>query len=207
VIVGAGGVGRETLDIVEALNRVEMRWEFLGFLDDTKSEDPLVTRRGARILGTSALLAELDCAYVIAIADPRARERIDRIATRAGRTAATLIHPASTHGSDGSIGPGFIAMAGSSITTHVTIGRHVQLNPTVAVGHDAVLGDYTTLYPGARVSGDVTLGKGVTLGTGACVIQGLTIGAGTFVGAGAVVTRSLPRDIVAVGVPARELRR
>ena len=207
VIVGAGGFARETLDVVEASNAVDQRWEFLGFLDDYESDDPLIARRGAQILGTPGLLAELDCEYVIAIADPAARERIDGIASRAGCRAATLVHPAATLGSMNAIGPGFIALAGSSVTTNVTIGRHVQLNPTAAVGHDAILGDYTTLYPGARVSGNVRLEDAVTLGTGACVIQGLTIGRGTFVGAGAVVIRNLDAGLVVVGIPARPLPR
>jgi sugar O-acyltransferase (sialic acid O-acetyltransferase NeuD family) len=207
IIIGAGGFARETLDVVEALNAVERRWDFLGFLDDNKSEDPLITRRGARILGTSDLLPELDCEYVIAIADPAARERIDEVATRLGGRPATLIHPAAILGSMNVIGPGLIAMAGASVTTNVTIGRHAHVNPTAAIGHDAVLGAYVTLYPGARISGNVTLGDAVTVGTGACVIQGLTVGRGTFVGAGAVVTGDLQAGLVVVGIPARPLVR
>ena len=53
----------------------------------------------------------------------------------------------------------------------------------------------------------VTIGDNVWLGAGAIVCPGVTIGAGTVVGAGAVVTRDLPSDIVAVGAPARVLRR
>ena len=34
VIVGAGGHGRETLDIVEAINADALTWNFLGFVDD-----------------------------------------------------------------------------------------------------------------------------------------------------------------------------
>ena len=38
VIIGAGGFARETLDVVEAMNTVNRQWEFLGFLDDNKTD-------------------------------------------------------------------------------------------------------------------------------------------------------------------------
>ena len=34
VVVGAGGFGRDTLDVVEAVNAVTTRFEILGVLDD-----------------------------------------------------------------------------------------------------------------------------------------------------------------------------
>ncbi len=207
VIVGSGGFAREVLDVVEAINAVEERWRFLGFLDDHKSEDALVTSRGAAILGPSQLLTELDCEYVIAIADPAARERIDALATGAGREAATLVHPGATVGSVNSISPGLVATAGSCVTTNVQIGRHVHLNLGSTVGHDVVLGPYVTINPGAHISGNVTLEDGVTIGTGASVIQGLKVGRRSFVGAGAVVTKDVGPGLVVIGIPARPLAR
>lgn len=53
---------------------------------------------------------------------------------------------------------------------------------------------------------DVEIGKGSWLGHNACII-GVTIGQGCVVGANAVVTRNLPDFCVAVGAPARIIRR
>lgn len=47
----------------------------------------------------------------------------------------------------------------------------------------------------------------VWLGGGVIVLAGVSIGDNTVVGAGAVVTRDLPADVVAVGNPARVVRR
>lgn len=55
--------------------------------------------------------------------------------------------------------------------------------------------------------GDIVLEDNVWLGLHVQVLDGVTIGAGTVVGAGAVVTKSLPPNAVAVGVPARVIRR
>ena len=56
-------------------------------------------------------------------------------------------------------------------------------------------------------SGDIVLEDNVWLGLNVQVLDGVTIGEGTVVGAGAVVTKSLPPNSVAVGVPARVIRR
>ena len=44
------------------------------------------------------------------------------------------------------------------------------------------------------------------MGTGASVIQNTSIGGNSIVGAGAAVVTDIPRDVVAVGVPARVLK-
>jgi maltose O-acetyltransferase len=53
----------------------------------------------------------------------------------------------------------------------------------------------------------ITLGDNVWLGGGVVVLPGVTIGADTVVGAGAVVSRDLPSGVLAVGTPARVVRR
>ena len=53
----------------------------------------------------------------------------------------------------------------------------------------------------------VRVGDDVWLSVGTVVTRGVVIGAGTVVGANSVVTRDLPADSVAVGAPARVVRR
>jgi acetyltransferase-like isoleucine patch superfamily enzyme len=53
----------------------------------------------------------------------------------------------------------------------------------------------------------VRVGGDVWLSVGTVVTRGVVIGAGTVVGANSVVTRDLPAYSVAVGAPARVIRR
>ena len=53
----------------------------------------------------------------------------------------------------------------------------------------------------------IVIGENVWLGGGAIVLPGISIGSNSVVGAGAVVTRDLPENVVAVGNPARILRK
>lgn len=204
VIVGAGGHGRETLDIAEACNAVTPTYEVLGFCAD--AFDPaLVERRGVPVLGAVDALRSVDATYVIGIGTSETRRDLDAVITSYGREATVLAHPLSSQGSDLRIAPGVLLAAGARVTTNVTLGRHTHLNVDAVVSHDCVVGDYVTLSPGVLVNGTVTLGDGVFLGTGAVVLPGRTIGAWARIGAGAVVTRDVPPGRTAVGVPARLL--
>ncbi len=53
----------------------------------------------------------------------------------------------------------------------------------------------------------VTIEDGCDIGTGALILPGVTIGEGSIVGAGAVVTKSIPSFSVAVGIPAKVIRK
>jgi acetyltransferase-like isoleucine patch superfamily enzyme len=86
------------------------------------------------------------------------------------------------------------------------IGRHVVLNTNCSVDHDCQIGDFASVSPGAALGGNVKLGYCSFVGIGAAVNQGISISDHTVVGAGAVVIRDLCDRMVAVGVPAREIR-
>ncbi|QFZ24465.1 sugar O-acetyltransferase [Saccharothrix syringae] len=89
----------------------------------------------------------------------------------------------------------------------------------VAIGADVLMGPnvqlITSTHPvdpaGRRAKwvrgAPVVVGENVWLGGGVIVLPGVSIGADTVVGAGAVVTRDLPAGVVAVGNPARVIRR
>jgi sugar O-acyltransferase (sialic acid O-acetyltransferase NeuD family) len=201
VIIGAGGFGREVLDIVEGLGGGA--YKFLGFLDDGTPDERLLVARSVRHLGPLSSLADIDADYVVAVANPDARRRIDAFADGLGRRAPVLVHPSAYVGSLVTLGPGTVVCAHASLTTNISVGRHGHININVTIGHDVVLDDYVTVLPGSNVSGNVRLDAGVTLGTNSSVIQGCRVGAGATVGAGAAVVRDIEPGVTAVGVPAR----
>lgn len=88
-----------------------------------------------------------------------------------------------------------------TIGDDVQIGPHVQLlTPTHPVEAEPRRQKWEAALP-------ITIGDNVWLGGGVVVCPGVSIGDNTVVGAGAVVVRDLPADVVAVGSPARVVRR
>lgn len=203
MIVGAGGHGREVLDVVESLAARDDSIHFVGFVADSVPDPTLVERRGADVVGGIDVLQTMDVAYTLGIGDGDARRRLDERISGWGRPAVTLVHPAATIGADVDLSPGVQLAAGARITTNVRLGRHVHLNVNAVVSHDCRVGDYSTLSPGVHLNGGVEVGTGVFLGTGAIVTPGVRIGDGAKIGAGAVVLHDVPPAATATGVPAR----
>ena len=209
VVVGAGGFGREVIDVVDAINGAAPapEWELCGVADDMPSRANLerLSRRGAAYLGTvEELLSRAEPAhYVIGIGSPDVRRSIAERFDQAGWSAATLIHPSATWGFDVRVGEGSVICAGVRLTTNIGLGRHVHLNPNVTVGHDTELGDFVSMNPARSVSGDCTIEDDVLIGVGAVVLNQLRVCAGAVVGGNACVVKDVLPGATVKGVPAR----
>lgn len=207
VVIGAGGHGREVLDVIEQINEQRATYEIVGVLDDGAPDLGLLAAYGVPFLGAVHTISSLPplTQYVIGIGSPAARHAIDTRVTAVGRKAATLRHPQTSVGRAVDIAPGCILFPGVHVTNHVTLGRHVHLSRNSTVAHDCRVGGYTFVAPGAVASGSVTLGEGVYIGTGAVLNPGVSIGANATVGSGAAVIHDVAPDTTVVGVPARAL--
>ncbi len=138
-------------------------------------------------------------------------------------------------GRDTLIGPGVALSAGMvpgqecitspvvSIGDRCLIGRNsgivghlsVTIGDDVWTGHHVYITDQnhgyedlgTTISRQSQPERAVSIGSGSWLGHGSVVLPGVTIGRHVVVGANSVVTRDLPDRCVAVGSPARVVRR
>jgi sugar O-acyltransferase (sialic acid O-acetyltransferase NeuD family) len=208
VVIGAGGFGREVLDVIEAVNAtaIEPTFEVLGVLDDGAPDETLLSPYRVRHLGPVSILADLapEVGYVIGVGAPDARETLDRVGLDLKRHSPVLVHPSAAIGRHAvELGPGTIVCAHVSITNHIRLGRHVHVNLNSTIGHDAVLDDYVTLSPLVAISGNVHAQSKAFFGTGAKVNPGLTIGSGAVVGTGAAVIKNVEAGQTVVGVPAK----
>jgi sugar O-acyltransferase (sialic acid O-acetyltransferase NeuD family) len=209
LLVGAGGLARETLELVHAINRVKPTWRVAGLLDD----DPGLHGRlihGVPVIGPCKAVHDHPEASVIAcVASPDEPMRRLDLVSRLGLAPeryATLLHPTAVIPESATVGPGSIVHAGCVFTADVLLGAHVVVMPAVVLTHDDVVGDGVTFGAGARVAGGVMIERGAYVGSGALLRERVVVGSGAVVGMGAVVTRTVPAREVWMGVPARRRR-
>ena len=201
-LVGAGGHGREILDVVDAINAVSPSWHFAGFVADEPADAEVLARRDASVVLSTSELAGRRDRFVLAIGDGATRLRLDTDLA-GGDRSPSLVHP-DAHVADGvSLGAGVLVPAGCEIGAGAVIGRHTTLNVNVTIGAGARLGAFATVSPGCIVGDGVHLDEGVFLGTGARIAEAIRIGEWARVGAGASVDASVPARATVVGRPAR----
>lgn len=202
LIVGAGGLGKELVDLIRAIGE----YEIAGFLDDDPEKQNTMVNQ-VPVLGTAMQLAQYKGVknLAIAIAKPELKRKIVQAAENAGFSFPNLIHPTVSLGSHVSLGKGNILCANTVISTEVTLHDFVTVNPQCGIGHESTLHSFSTLYWGVHIGGNVTMGEGCELGTHACVIQGLSIADDIVLGAGAVAVKNISEQGTYVGVPARKM--
>jgi len=206
VIIGASDFGREVAALVSNINEVHKEWNFLGFVDDGLEG---TTMEGFNILGNveSVYLMNPKPYVVIAIANTRIKKRIAEGLEINQIPLATLIHPSVIISDHLKIGGGSIICAGTIFAINTVVGKHCILNLGCRIGHDTIIDDYCSCMPGTNLAGKVKLGKGCYCGLNVCVINGLKIGEWTTLGAGAAVVRDIGEYSLAVGVPAKVIKK
>lgn len=203
LIIGAGGLGKEVVDLVKAMGG----YEIVGFLDDN-IEIKGTSINHVPVLDTTGYLDQYQGVdnVAIAIANPKIKKKIYERIMRIGFKYPNLVHPTAMMGSNVKLGVGNIIGANSILSTEVTLQDFVTVNPQCGIGHESELRSFTTLYWNVNISGNVTVQEGCELGSKSCVLQGLNITRHAIIGAGAVVVKDIHESGTYIGVPAGKIK-
>ena len=187
-IYGASGHGKVVCDVAKSAGYKE-----IVFLDD-KNE-----------LKFSPDLPKFP--VIIAIGNNKIRANLQKKVSEAGFEIATLIHETAVISPTAKIGRGVVIMPNVVVNADAIIGDGAILNSACIIEHDCVIGEFSHISPNSALAGGVEVGEFSHIGLGSSVIQKIKIGKNCVIGAGSVVIKDIEDFSLAVGVPAKVIKK
>ncbi|MGI6649741.1 MAG: acetyltransferase [Bacillota bacterium] len=203
IIVGAGALGRELLQWIKDINRIQAKWVIKGFINDNPNALDGLACDYSIIGSIQAWQPKETEVFACAIANPSAKEKVVNLLKSKGASFETIIHPTAVIGDHNAIGEGVVVYPYACITVNTKIGDFVTLLRS-GIGHDVVVGDFSTISSFCDITGRVQVGRSVFFGSGVTVVPGRKIGDNAYIGAGSVVVTHVKANTKVMGYPAKK---
>jgi sugar O-acyltransferase (sialic acid O-acetyltransferase NeuD family) len=203
----AGGFGKEVKDIASRLIVAGADWESVFFVDDTFREPE---RYGSPVtsfdrLRSSGALSSGE--FVIANGEPRVRESLYSRLEAVGARFASVVDLSSLISPTAKLARGVIVAPFCSISSSALLSENSSVNTMTIIGHDVTIGRHAVVSSMVNLGGGCVVGDSSYVGMGALVKEGLQIGTNTIIGMGSVVYDNIPDGVIALGNPARVVRK
>lgn len=204
-IYGTGGLGREVLEIVNKINKT---LDDIIFIDDINFGRNLDSIKVLSFEEAIRKYKNFELKFVIAVGEPELRRILFDKVVYAGYSFETLIHPTVDVPSGITLGRGVVICKQSVFNCKdIIIGDNVYVQPHVVIGHDIKIGSHSIIAPLVCIGGATTIGECVYVGMLSAIRENLNIGDHSIIGMGSMVFRDIPEKVIAIGNPARVMRR
>ncbi|MDO8748393.1 MAG: NeuD/PglB/VioB family sugar acetyltransferase [Candidatus Omnitrophota bacterium] len=205
-----GGNARESLNSIFAINNINKEWNVIGFIDSNRSIWGK-TCCAVEVKGDKEILRKFAGVYVLAVPGNPGNylQRSEIIASLGIKKSqfATIIDPHVVLSPDSKIGYNTLLMPNVVIGCGVKIGNHCIVLSNTVIAHDSTVGDYCCIGSNVSISGNVVVGAKCYIGSGVSIRNNVRIGGGSLIGIGSNVVSDIEENIVAVGNPAKALRK
>jgi sugar O-acyltransferase (sialic acid O-acetyltransferase NeuD family) len=208
VLFGGGVHARYCIDIIEE----ESKYNIVGITDPYAEIGADIC--GYRVIGRQENLLQLINTYsidggIITIGDNWMRKRVFDIicSLKADFVFVNAIHPSVVIAKNAELGVGIVVMAGAIINPGAKIGNFCFIATGAQVEHDCIMGDFSSISAGSVTGGKVEIGKFSAITLGVTVMDRIKIGENSVIGSGSMVSKDVPSNVLAVGSPARIIRK
>jgi len=205
-IYGAGGLGREVLELARIINEKVKVWDEIIFIIDGEPENDV---NGVKVYSYNDAIEQFKEKLEVSmgIGEPVIREKLFAKIKKDGIEAATLIHPDVYIPETTEIGNGVIIQIGNFISCNVKIEDYVHIQPHSNIGHNDVLKKGCMVSGFCNLAGGVAIGELTYLGISSCYKEGVSVGNNTIIGMGSAVYKDIPDEVIAMGNPARPMKK
>lgn len=203
LIIGAGDHAKIVADILENKNI-----KIIGFIDILNKKNNV----GKKILNFPIIDILLGIEKYtgkkcfIATGNIVQRYNILSTISKLDMELVNAIHPSSIISKSVKMGKGNSISAGAIINVGVEIGDCNIINTGSTIDHNVSIGSFININPGVNIAGGVTIGDYSIIGIGAAIKDDIQIGRNVTIGAGAVVIEDIPKNSVAIGIPAKVVK-
>lgn len=207
-IYGFGGFGREVACLINQINKVDPRWNLLGFFDDNVAIG--TSNVYGKVIGGMNELNNFSSSLsvVLAIANPSIIISLKENIINNNILFPNIIAPNINFFDKESfvIGQGNIITFDNRFSCNVKIGNFNIINGCCSFGHDVEIGNFNIFQPEVRISGETKIGSGNFFGVRSLVLQQIKIGDNTRIGTSSVVIRKTRDNEMYYGNPAKRIK-
>lgn len=204
----AGGFGKEVFDMAGRINASRNTWDEICFIDDNPALGDEFY--GSKLFSLEKVIEKFDISDIevtIANGEPYIKKLIYGKLKAKNIKLATLIDRTAIVSETAKIGEGAIITPYCSVSSLAVLGVNVELNTKSIVGHDVILGDHCVVSSLVNIGGASTVGESSYLGMGVQIKEVTQIGKEVIIGMGSVVYNDIPDEMIALGNPARPMRK
>lgn len=181
ILIGAGGHGVSSADVIEKENK----YEIYGFVDERKKK----FLNKYKIIGTDRDLCQIRKTIsnaIITVGQIKnlfLREKIFKKLIKLKFNLPVLVSPLAYVSKNTSIGNGTIVMHKAIINAKAKIGRNCIINTGAIIEHDVIIEDNCHISTGSIINGGVIIKSNSFIGSGAVIKQKIKIGKASLVNA------------------------
>jgi len=203
----SGGFGKEIMDVARRKNLISQQWTEIKYIDDVSKEK---TKYDAEVLRLIDLINEVDindAEFIIANGEPVVRKNIYEKLIQNNFKLGKLVDDSTIVAETANIADGVIVTPMCSISSDAKLSKNSCINTMSIIGHDVVIGGNTVISSMVNMGGACTVGDNSYIGMGALVKEGIKIGSNSIIGMGSIVYNDVPDDVIALGNPARVVKK